>query len=159
MGKRKDGGLLMNAFRTMIVTAADAPLARQLASAIDPGSSSDMWITPLAPSADAITPTHYISTGWVSETFATPLPLAEWTYEATGDADETWIWVRTGYLPGNPAAVVAAAAALDPPIEVTEAEVEALFVASDVTTEDPWVALGRLGLVIVQTPEAENGDD
>lgn len=139
----------MATFRTMIVPAADAPLARQLAAAIDPGSSSDMWITPLAPTPTAIIPTHYVSTGWVSETFAAPLPLAEWTYQATDDTGASWIWVRTGYLPGNPDAVVAAAAALDPPLMVTEADVTALFAAADVTTEDPWVAFGRLGLVMV----------
>jgi len=46
--------------------------------------------------------------------------------------------------------VAESAGKVDPPIVVTVEEVEALYLASDVTTEDPWVALGRLGLVLAQ---------
>ena len=139
----------METFRTMIVTEADAPLARQLAAGIDPAHSSGMWTTALA-SADAPTvPTHYISTGFVAEAFASVLPLAEWAYEQP-DPEQPGTWTRTGYLPGNPAAVAESAGKADPPIVVTTEEVEALYLASDVTTEDPWVALGRLGLVLAQ---------
>jgi len=35
-------------------------------------------------------------------------------------------------------------------VEVTLEQIEDLFATSDVTAEDPWVALGRLGLKIVQ---------
>ena len=148
----------METFRTMIVTAADAPMARQLAAGIDPAHSSGMWTTALA-SADAPTvPTHYISTGFVAEAFASALPLAEWSYEQP-DPEQLGTWTRTGYLPGNPAAVAQRAGEADPPIVVTTEQVEALYIASDVTTEDPWVALGRLGLVLAQEEtEAHDGD-
>lgn len=142
----------METFRTMIVTAADAPLARSLAAGIDPAHSSGMWTTALD-SADAPTvPTHYISTGFVAEAFADALPLAEWAQTDEG------AWERTGYLPGNAASVAQRAGEADPPIVVTTEEVEALFLASDVTTEDPWVALGRLGLVLAQEEEAQDGN-
>lgn len=148
----------MDAFRTMIVTSNDAPLARSLAAGIDPAHSSGMWTTALA-SADAPTvPTHYISTGFVAESFADALPLAEWAYEQP-DPEQPGAWTRTAYEPGNPAAVAESASKADPPIVVTVEEVEALYLASDVTTEDPWVALGRLGLVLAQEEtEAPNGN-
>lgn len=140
----------MPVFRTMIVTAADAPFARQLAETLDPGSSSGMWETALAASSAPTVPTHYISTGYVSAGFAAALPLAEWTYEQP-DPEQPGTWVRTAYEPGNAAAIVERAAALDPPVVIDQAEVERLFADSDVTTQDPWVAFGRLGLVLVQT--------
>jgi hypothetical protein len=147
----------METFRTMIVTAADAPLARSLAAGIDPAHSSGMWTTALA-SADAPTvPTHYISTGFVAEAFASVLPLATWAYEQP-DPEQPGTWTRTAYEPGDAASVAQRAGEADPPIVVTTEEVEALFLASDVTTEDPWVALGRLGLVLAQEEEAQDGN-
>lgn len=137
----------MDVFLNMIVTAADAPLARQLAAGIDPAHSSGMWTTALAASSAPTVPTHYVSTGYVSAGFAAALPLAEWTYEQP-DLEQPGAWVRTAYEPGNAAAIVERAAALDPPVVVDQAEVERLFVDSDVTTQDPWVAFGRLGLVL-----------
>ena len=148
----------MSSFRTMLVRAADAPLARSLAAGIDPAHSSGMWTTALA-SADAPTvPTHYISTGFVAEAFADVLPLATWAYEQP-DPGQPGTWTRTGYLSGNPAAVAESAGEADPPIVVTTEQVEALFLASDVTTEDPWAALGRLGLVLAQEEDAPTVDD
>ena len=147
----------MDAFRTMIVTASDAPLARDLAACIDPAHSSGMWTTALA-SVDAPTvPTHYISTGFVAEGFAEALPLATWAYEQP-DPEQPGAWTRTGYLPGNAALVAQLAGEADPPLVVTTEEVEALFLRSDVTMEDPWVALGRLGLVLAQE-DAATADD
>lgn len=148
----------MSSFRTMLVRAADAPLARQLAAGIDPAHSSGMWTTALASASAPTVPTHYISTGFVSEAFAGVLPLATWAYEQP-DPEQPGTWTRTAYESGNPAAVVESAGKVDPPIVVSVEEVEALFVASDVTTEDPWVALGRLGLVLAQDEtEAVNGN-
>ena len=148
----------METFRTMIVTAADAPLARSLAAGIDPAHSSGMWTTALS-SADAPTvPTHYISTGFVAEAFASVLPLATWAYEQP-DPEQPGTWTRTAYEPGDAAAVAQRAGEAAAPIVVTTEEVEALFLASDVTTEDPWVALGRLGLVLAQEETgAHDGD-
>lgn len=149
----------MDTYRNMIVTAADAPLARSLAAGIDPAHSSGMWTTALASASAPTVPTHYISTGFVAEAFAAVLPLATWAYEQP-DPEQPGTWTRTAYEPGDAAAVVAESAGkADPPIVVTVEQVEALFLASDVTTEDPWVALGRLGLVLAQEEtEAHDGD-
>lgn len=132
----------MDVFRTMVVTADDAPLARQLAASIDPTHSDGMWTTALAAEGEPTVATHYVSTGFVSSAFASVLPLAEWSLV-------DGVWTRTGYLPGNPASVVAQAAALDPPLVVTEASVAAMFARSDVTTDDPWAVFRRMGLVMV----------
>jgi len=139
----------METFRTMIVTAADAPMARQLAAGIDPAHSSGMWTTALASASAPTVPTHYISTGFVAEAFAAVLPLATWAFEQP-DPEQPGTWTRTAYEPGDAATVAQRAGEADPPIVVTTEEVEALYLASDVTTEDPWVALGRLGLVLAQ---------
>ena len=54
---------MSDVFRTMIITAADAPLARSIANMFA-GSEQHMWISGL--SADGSEPaTHFISTGWV----------------------------------------------------------------------------------------------
>jgi hypothetical protein len=139
----------METFLTMIVTAADAPLARSLAAGIDPAHSSGMWTTALASASAPTVPTHYISTGFVAEAFAAVLPLATWAFEQP-DPEQPGTWTRTAYEPGDAATVAQRAGEADPPIVVTTEEVEALYLASDVTTEDPWVALGRLGLVLAQ---------
>ena len=148
----------MDTYRNMIVTAADAPLARSLAAGIDPAHSSGMWTTALASASAPTVPTHYISTGFVAEAFAAVLPLATWAYEQP-DPEQPGTWTRTAYEPGDAAAVAQRAGEADPPIVVTTEQVEALYLASDVTTEDPWVALGRLGLVLAQEEtEAPNGN-
>ena len=148
----------MDTYRNMIVTAADAPLARQLAAGIDPAHSSGMWTTALASASAPTVPTHYISTGFVAQAFAEVLPLATWAYEQP-DPEQPGTWTRTAYEPGDAAAVAQRAGEADPPIVVTTEQVEALYLASDVTTEDPWVALGRLGLVLAQEEtEAHDGD-
>ena len=133
-------------FRTMIVTAADAPLARTIAAALDPVHSQGMWETALSPSG-AEPATHYISSGYVSAGFAAPLPFAVWALGEDGK------WVQTSYEAGDPAAVAARCAQAEPPVEVTEEQIAAMFAASDVTDEDGWTALGRLGLVLVRPPE------
>jgi hypothetical protein len=143
----------MDTFRTMIVTAADAPLARELAASIDPAHSEGMWTTALAAPDAPTVPTHYVSTGFVAESFADVLPLAEWAYEQP-DPEQPGTWTRTSYAPGDPATVAQRAGECDPPVVVTTEQVEALFLASDVTTEDPWTAFARLGLVLA-TEETE----
>ena len=35
-------------------------------------------------------------------------------------------------------------------MQCTLAEIEDLFTSADITEQDPWVALGRLGLKLVQ---------
>lgn len=138
---------MSDVFRTLIVESADVELARTIAATLDPAHSQGMWETPLSPTG--VEPaTHYISTGYIGEGFAALVPLATWAQE--GDPPE---WVQTEYEPGDSFTVLALCESHDPPVEVTLEQIEDLFADSDVTAEDPWVALGRLGLKIV-TPEA-----
>ena len=66
----------MNAkvFRTMIVTAAIAPMARQLAEAVPAGLG--MFVAAYSPTG-AAPATHYVSEGWIEEQFATALESPE----------------------------------------------------------------------------------
>lgn len=134
---------MTDVFRTMIVTAADAPLARSIANMFA-GSDQHMWISGL--SADGSEPaTHFISTGWVPEGYQTLAPCQTW------EQDEQGQWVLTDDYPGDPVTVYEACQAADPPVECTLEEVEALFLNADMTAQDPWVAMSRMGLQPVQT--------
>ena len=61
------------------------------------------------------------------------------------------VWTQTDYVPGNAALVSMACAQAG--VEVTEAEVEAIYSRADVTAQEPFVAMGRLGLMLVQPVE------
>lgn len=137
-------------FRTYIVPAAHVDLARALC-ALDTGGAG-MFTTPLS-ATGAEPATHFVSTGWVPPTLAAASPLATWQQ----DADK--VWQRTAYEPGRPDAVAKAAADADPPVPCTVAQVEALFAASDVTTQNPWSAFGRLGLRICQPEPLGDPDE
>lgn len=133
---------MSDAFRTLIVTADDAPLARSIA-ALSPGGEG-MWVTGLSPSGEEPA-THYVSTGLIPPNFAAVCP--EQVYEQ----DEDGNWVLVSSTPGNPAAVFAMCEQAE--MSVTLAEIEAVFQSSDVTAQEPFVAFGRLGLAIVQEGE------
>ena len=66
----------MNAkvFRTMIVTAAIAPTARQLAEAVPAGLG--MFVAAYSPTG-AAPATHYVSEGWIEDQFAVALESPE----------------------------------------------------------------------------------
>ena len=141
-------------FRTMIITAADAPLIRDIADMFA-GSPQHMWQTGL--STDGKAPaTHYIATGYVPEGYQAMAPWQEWKQNP-----ETGQWVMVDSYPGRPDIVFGACQQpipdSDPPqpkVPCTLAQVEGAFQRSDMTSQDPWVAMGRLGLQIVQ-PEPE----
>lgn len=129
-------------FRTLIVTAADAPAARQIAAAFGPGGEG-MWTTPL--SATGSDPaTHYISSGGVPGEFGGLAPCTEW------QMDDTGTWIAVSHYPGDAATVYAYASQAGLPI--TLAEIEAIFANSDVSEQEPFVAMGRLGLSIINPP-------
>ena len=136
----------MTTYRNMIVTAADAPLARAIAEGLDPASCTGMFTTGLCPTDAPQDITHYISSGFVSDGFAALIPLSAWAQDPDG------LWVRTSYTPGHPGVVAARCQALDPPLDVTDAEAAAMFADSDISEQDPFVAMGRLGLVLWQHP-------
>jgi type IV secretory pathway TrbL component len=61
-------------FRTMIVTAAIAPTARQLAEAVPAGLG--MFVAAYSPTGVAPA-THFVSEGWIEEQFAIALESPE----------------------------------------------------------------------------------
>lgn len=148
---------MSDVFRTMIITAADAPLVRSIADMFA-GSPQHMWQTGL--SADGKAPaTHYIATGYVPEGYQVMAPWQEWEQNP-----ETGEWVMTFSYAGRPDIVWHACQQpipdSDPPqpkVPCTLAQVEGAFQRSDMTSQDPWVALGRLGLQLVQ-PEPQQID-
>jgi hypothetical protein len=102
-----------------------------------------MFTTPL--SADGTDPaTHYISSGYIPPAFAHMVPSQTWALDENGD------WVMTGSDPGNPQAVYEAATAQG--VICTLADVEAVFNTADVTDEEPFAAMGRMGLKIINPP-------
>jgi hypothetical protein len=126
-------------FRTMILPASVTTLAQQIAATLSP-AGADMWTTPL--SATGATPaTHYISTGQISPEFAHMVPCQTYTQ------DEEGAWVETSTEPGDPQAVTDACNALG--MEVTLEQVEAVFAVADVTDQEPFTAMARLGLSLV----------
>ena len=143
---------MADVYRCMIITAADAPLIRDIADMFV-GSPQHMWQTGL--SADGKAPaTHYIATGYVPEGYQQMAPWQVWEQNP-----ETGEWVMTDSYPGRPDIVWQACQQpipdSDPPqpkVPCTLAQVEGAFQRSDMTSQDPWVAMGRLGLQIVQQP-------
>lgn len=136
-------------YRCMIVTAADAPLVRAIADMFA-GSPQNMWIVGL--SADGKSPaTHYISTGGVPEGYQVMAPWQVW------EQDETGAWQMTDSYPGRPDMVWQACQqpipGTEPPqpaVPCTLEEVEGAFARADMTAQDPFVAMQRLGLQIAQ---------
>ena len=109
-------------FRTFIVTAADAPLARDIAALT--GGGSGMFVTALSPTG-ADPATHYVSTGLVPDAFAAAC-------DYPGDADAVYKLCKSCGLP------------------VTLAKIKTLLKNSDVTQQEPFAAFERLGLQLIQ---------
>lgn len=128
-------------FRTLIVPAADAPLARQIALTLSPVGGSGMWLAGLSPSGQEPA-THYVSTGLIGPDFAMLVPCTFWAQE---DGD----WVCVGAEFGNAALVVAACGAVDPPLALTEKQVQELMNEADISEQEPFVAYSRMGLKLI----------
>jgi len=136
---------MADVFRTLVITAADAPLAREIAAAFGPGGMG-MWTTPL--SAHGQEPaTHYISSGYIPAEFVGLAPCTTWTQDENGN------WVEVSHFPGGAATVYAAAEAAG--LSCTLAEVEDVFANSDVSEQEPFVHMGRMGLQIINPTEIE----
>jgi hypothetical protein len=131
------------AFRTLITTAATTPLARDIAATLSPTAGQNMWLTGLSATGNAPA-THYVSTGLISPEFAALVPEQMWEQDENGD------WVQTGSTPGDPVACYDLCVASG--MTVTQAQVNAVYAASDVTQQEPFVAFSRLGLLMVQEP-------
>lgn len=132
----------MDIFRTLLVPTANVQLARAIATSFGPGGVG-MWTTPLSASGSDPA-THYISSGYVPPEYGYLVPLQIWLQDQNGN------WVLVGSEPGDPVAVYTAATAQG--VVCTQADVDALFAAADVTEQEPFTAMGRLGLTIINPP-------
>ena len=130
-------------FRTLVTTAATTPLARDIAAFLSPSGGQNMWLTGLSATGNAPA-THYVSTGLISPEFAMLVPEQMWEQDENGD------WVQTGSSPGDP--VLCYQMCVAGGLTVTQAEVDAVYAAADVTEQEPFVAFARLGLQMVQAP-------
>lgn len=126
--------------RTIIVPAAFQQLAQGLCEAAAEGDASKgMFTTGL--SADGTEPaSHYISSGPIATEFGDLLPLTAFDEEG-----------QPTTRPGDVATVEAIADQAG--ITLPAGTIAALFDAIDVTELDPWAAMARLGVQIVQVPE------
>ena len=130
----------MDTFKTLVIPDDCVELARQLCAL--EGGGAGMFTTGL--SADGKAPaSHYISSGLCPKFIAAYGPLQVWEQQE-GE------WVMVDSIPGNPLAVFKASQDADPPLDCTLADIETLFTDSDITQQEPFVAMGRMGLVIVQ---------
>jgi hypothetical protein len=130
-------------FRTLVTTAATTPLARDIAATLSPTAGQNMWLTGLSATGNAPA-THYVSTGLISPEFAALVPEQMWEQDENGD------WVQTGSTPGDP--VLCYQMCIAGGLTVTQAQVDAVYAAADVTEQEPFVAFARLGLLMVQEP-------
>lgn len=139
-------------WRCMIVTDADRTLARSAWATLDPEYNDEFRI-PLAAATAPVAVTHWLSAGPVTTGAATLMPLATWARDADG------AWQQTAYTPGYPAVVAARCRAADPPLNVTDAAIAALWLASDVTEQQIPDALNRLGLMEYQPAPLADPDE
>ena len=130
-------------FRTLVTTTATTPLARDIAATLSPSGGQNMWLTGLSATGNAPA-THYVSTGLISPEFAMLVPEQVWEQDENGD------WVQTGSSPGDP--VMCYEMCIAGGLTVTQAQVNAVYAAADVTQQEPFVAFARLGLLMVQEP-------
>lgn len=128
-------------FRTIIIPAGPVLKARALGASLSPAGAG-MYLTALSPDGTG-EPTHYISSCFIGEDFAALIPLT--TFDAEGVPTTT---------PGQPATLLGAAKQraeeAGTPLNVTLEQVQALLDASDVTTQDPFEAMARLGLQMIR---------
>ena len=129
------------AFRTLVTSAATTPLARDIAATLSPTAGQNMWLTGLSATGNAPA-THYVSTGLISPEFAALVPEQVWEQDANGD------WVQTGSTPGDP--VLCYQMCVAQGMTVTQAQINAVYAAADVTAQEPFVAFSRMGLKMVQ---------
>ena len=123
---------------TIIIPAAAQALAQALCTAAAGEAGAGMFITGLSATGEAPA-THFISSGAVEAKFAAILPLSTIT---TVDEVET-----VSKTTGNIEAVIQLAK--DAGQAVDAKTIGGLFAALDVTAQDPFAAMERLGLQLV----------
>jgi hypothetical protein len=126
-------------FRTLIIKASDVALARGIAEGFGPGGTN-MWTTPLSATGNDPA-THYISSGLIPADFAGLSPCDVWE-----DG------VKISSYPGDADTVYAYASQAG--LKVTLKQIKTVFANSDVSTQQPFDAMARLGLKIINPVEA-----
>ena len=130
-------------FRSLIIPTAQVQLARDIAATLSPSAGQNMWLTGLSATGSAPA-THYISTGLISPEFAALVPCQTWEQDKNGN------WVMVSSTPGDPVLCYQMCVAAG--LSVTQAQVNAVYAAADVTAQEPFVAMGRMKLKMVQVP-------
>ena len=129
--------------RALIVPAAFQTLAQGLCEAMAEGDAGKgVFTTGLSPNGEAPA-THYISSGGIAPEFADILPLTTVT-PSTEIGEPDVITTQ----PGNVSAVEAMAAQAG--ITLPAGTIAALFSAIDVSDQEPFVAMARVGVQIVR---------
>lgn len=124
--------------RCLIVPVFYASLARTLCAGItEGGAGASMFTTAVSVSGD-VPATHYISDGLIGSDFASLLPLTTYTSDIAG-------LVTATVTPGQPSTITLLAKGA-----VTLSQITALLDAIDVTQQEPFTALARMGLQIIR---------
>lgn len=139
----------MDVYRNMIVPDAFVPLARGLSAGLSPVGGAQMYETGLSEDG-TWPPTHWISSGFIALEYAELMPWYEWIPDFSG---HLVTYARATISPGQPELVAQLAEQAGQPVPL--AQIQALFDAADITTEDPLVAMARLGVQIVYPPEVQ----
>ena len=105
--------------RCMIIPASLAPQIRQIADSFGE-SASNMWTTALAPIAETVA-THYISSGLIWQSFADMIANPEALKLGCENAGVT----------------------------ISLETCQALLAACDISEEEPFTAMARLGLTVL----------
>lgn len=142
----------MDVYRNMIVPDAYAQLARALSAGLSPVGGAQMYETGLSPDG-AWPPTHWISSGHIAESYAGLMPLYEFTPDLDVDGNQLGAYARATISPGQPELVAQLAEQAGQPVPLEQ--IQALFDAADITTEDSFAAMARLGVQIVYPPEVQ----
>ena len=106
-------------FKTMIINASIAEQARALADQLSP-SAQGMWTTPLS-ATGSYPATHYISTGMIGVEFASMLESAQGLVDGAAQLGVTIDLATAEYLLSN----------------------------ADISDEEPFIAMARLGLKMI----------
>lgn len=123
--------------RTMIVPDSIVATVRSLADSFGPASTG-MWTTPLSPTGNLPT-THWISTGLIGEDFAAIMPFS---HEVEG------AWITEPYSAAAFMVLTEANNVTPLPVE----QITSIMSMVDVSDQEPFAAMDRLGLMLVQEP-------
>lgn len=124
--------------RTIVIPASLQAKAQGLTKGLAGAAGDGMFTTGLSATGNAPA-THYVSSGPISDDMAALLPCT------SVDADGN---VTTA--PGMPDAVPALAAKAG--ITTTKAQITDLYASIDVSDQEPFSAMARLGLKMAQRP-------